>query len=111
MLGNRTLQGSRNTICNLQSAIPRGVVPMDNAPLLLHDQIDGSPTLDAPPTRDDAIQQRVHELESQAQSYLARPTNANFKQAIGLYERILGFGDINPSQRAHFERRLDETLH
>jgi hypothetical protein len=84
---------------------------MDNTSLLLHDQLDGSPTLDAPPTRDDAIQQRVHELESQAQSYLARPTNANFKQAIGLYERILGFGDINPAQRTRFEQRQEETLH
>jgi hypothetical protein len=84
---------------------------MDNAHLLLHDQLDGSPTLVTPPTRDDAIQQRVQELESQVQSYLARPTNANFKQAISLYERILGFGDINPAQRASFDRRLEETLH
>ncbi|MEP7190030.1 MAG: hypothetical protein ABI901_12635, partial [Roseiflexaceae bacterium] len=84
---------------------------MDNAHLLLHDQLDGSSMLDTPPTRDDAIRQRVQELESQAQSYLARPTNANFKQAIGLYERILGFGDINPAQRTSFERRLEETLH
>src|SRR5215218_8959673 len=83
---------------------------MDNTPLLLHDQLDGSRTLDAQPTRDDAIQQRIHELESQAQSYLARPTNANFKQAIGLFERVLGFGDINPAQRSSFERRLNETL-
>ncbi|MEO7910546.1 MAG: hypothetical protein ABIV47_12930, partial [Roseiflexaceae bacterium] len=84
---------------------------MDNADLLFHDQLDGSHTLDTPPTRDDAIRQRVQELESQAQSYLARPTNANFKQAIGLYERSLGFGDINPAQRTSFERRLEETLH
>jgi hypothetical protein len=84
---------------------------MDNVPLLLHDELDGSPPIDTPLTRDDAIQRRVHELESQAQSYLARPTNANFKQAIGLYERILGFGDINPAQRSSFERRLEETLH
>lgn len=84
---------------------------MDNAHLLLHDQLDGSSMLDTPPTRDDAIRQRVQELESQAQSYLARPTNANFKQAIGLYERILGFGDINPAQRTSFEHRLEETLH
>jgi hypothetical protein len=83
---------------------------MDNAHLLLQDELDASPPIDAPPTRDDAIQQRMHELDSQAQSYLARPTNANFKQAIGLYERILGFGDINPAQRASFERRLEETL-
>ena len=82
---------------------------MDNVHLLLHDELDGAPPIDTPPTRDDAIQQRVHELESQAQSYLARPTNANFKQAIGLYERILGFGDINPAQRTSFERRLEET--
>ena len=84
---------------------------MDNATVLLHNQLDGSPPIDAQPTRDDAIQQRIHELESQAQSYLARPTNANFKQAISLYERILGFGDINPAQRTSFERRLEETLH
>lgn len=83
---------------------------MDNAHLLLHDELDGSAPMDIQPTRDDAIQQRVHELESQAQSYLARPTNANFKQAIGLYERILGFGDINPAQRSSFERRLEATL-
>jgi hypothetical protein len=84
---------------------------MDNAPLLLHNELDASQPIDTPPTRGDAIQQRVHELESQAQSYLARPTNANFKQAISLYERILGFGDINPAQRSSFERRLDDTLH
>ena len=84
---------------------------MDNVRLLLHDELDGSPPADTPPTRDNAIQQRVHELDSQAQSYLARPTNANFKQAIGLYERILGFGDINPAQRVSFEKRLEETLH
>src|SRR5215204_2170163 len=83
---------------------------MDNAHMLLHDELDGAPPISTPPTRDDAIQQRVHELESQAQSYLARPTNAHFKQAIGLYERILGFGDINPAQRTSFEQRLEETL-
>ncbi len=84
---------------------------MDNVHLLLHDELDGSPPIDMPPTRDDAIQQRVHELERQAQSYLARPTNANFKQAIGLYERILGFSDINPAQRTSFDQRLEATLH
>jgi hypothetical protein len=83
---------------------------MDNADLLLHDQPEAATPADIQPTRVDAIQQRVRELESQAQSYLGRPTNANYKQAIGLYERILGFGDLNPAQRASFESRLAETL-
>jgi hypothetical protein len=83
---------------------------MDNADLLLHDQPEAATPADIQPTRDDAIQQRVRELESQAQSYLGRPTNANYKQAIGLYERILGFGDLNPTQRASFEGRLADTL-
>lgn len=82
---------------------------MDNADLLLHDQPEAATPADIQPTRDDAIQQRVRELESQAQSYLGRPTNANYKQALGLYERILGFGGLNPAQRASFEGRLAET--
>ncbi len=63
----------------------------------------------APPLRADAVQQRVQELASKAQSYLSRPTNANYKQAIGLYERILGFSDTSAEQRAEYQRRLEET--
>jgi hypothetical protein len=83
---------------------------MDNADLLLDDRPEAATPADIQPTRGDAIQQRVRELESQAQSYLGRPTNANYKQAIALYERILGFGDLNPSQRASFEGSLADTL-
>lgn len=57
----------------------------------------------------DAIQQRVHELASKAQSFLNRPTNANYKQALGLYERILGFSDIDAPQRDEYGRRLAEV--
>jgi hypothetical protein len=66
-------------------------------------------TENAAPLRDDAVQQRVQELASKAQSYLGRPTNANYKQALGLYERILAFSDLSVDQRAEFQRRLDET--
>lgn len=56
----------------------------------------------------DAIQQRVQELASKAQSFLNRPTNNNYKQALSLFERILGFSDLSAEQRAEYGRRLSD---
>lgn len=70
---------------------------------------DAGPPAEDQPVRIDAIQQRVHELASKAQSFLGRPTNANYKQALALYERILGFSDISTEQRAEYGRRLAEA--
>ena len=55
---------------------------------------DAGPPAEDQPVRIDAIQQRVHELASKAQSFLGRPTNANYKQALALYERIRGTGRV-----------------
>lgn len=81
---------------------------MENTQIVL-DTENGAAPDDTAPTRVDVIQQRVQELASKAQSYMGRPTNANYKQALSLYERILAFSDINDDQRAEFQRRLADA--
>ena len=61
------------------------------------------------PTASAAVQQRVTELQQQARSYLQRPTTANYKQALELYDRILGFSDLDPTQRRDIARQRAET--
>lgn len=56
-----------------------------------------------------AVQQRVTELLQQSRSYLMRPTTANYKQALELYDRILGFSDLDPTQRSDIVRQRTET--
>ena len=56
-----------------------------------------------------AVQQRVTELQQQAQSYLQRPTTANYKQALELYDRMLGFSDLDATQRSDIAQQRAET--
>mgnify|MGYP005847883311 CR=1 FL=1 len=56
-----------------------------------------------------AVQQRVTELQQQARSYLQRPTTANYKQALELYDRMLGFSDLDATQRSDIAQQRVET--
>ncbi len=58
-------------------------------------------------SRTDAIQQRIQELDRQARSYLQRPTTANYKTAIELYDRILNFSNLTPDQQTAFQHQRD----
>ncbi len=55
-----------------------------------------------------AVQQYLTELQQQAQSYLQRPTIANYKKALELYDRMLGFSDLDATQRSDIDKQRAE---
>ncbi len=55
-----------------------------------------------------AVQQHLTELQQQAQSYLQRPTIANYKKALELYDRMLAFSDLDATQRSDIAKQRAE---
>lgn len=65
--------------------------------------------VEEPANLSESVNQRVTDLARQALSYLKRPTNANYKHAISLYERILGFNELQGARRTTFQEQLETT--
>ena len=77
----------------------------------LQDRAQTAETPSAPPRQrasldpSQSLQQRIQILETEAASYLRQPTNANFKAARDLFERILNYSILTPEQRRFYELR------
>jgi tetratricopeptide (TPR) repeat protein len=57
----------------------------------------------------DVVLQQVQELEEQAQSYLASPTDTNLKRAISYYQRILSFSALDDAEKARYHAEIQKV--